>query len=90
MVYTRPDEFRTLEVTVVTLGNELPRVFIVLVPSLLHSVERTCVRVTLRLHIKDGVNGRVTSTDTGHDCILVGTDYGSDAIQHGFLLKERG
>ena len=39
----------------VTLGNELPRVFVVLVPSLLRCVERTRVGVALRLEIEDVV-----------------------------------
>ena len=59
----------------VTLGNELPRVFVVLVPSLLRRVERTRVGIALRLEIEDGVECIRTVLCSGHDCVLVGTDY---------------
>ena len=88
-VYTRSVEFWLLrsQIAVVrtTLRNELTRVTIVLVPSLLRRVERTSIGVALGFEVKDGIDSSATSTDTNHRCILVGAHDGSKRIQHSFL-----
>ena len=53
------------------LGDELTRVPIVLVPSLLRRVERTSIGVALGLQIEDGVDSRATSSNPSHNRILV-------------------
>ena len=70
-----------------TLRNELTRVAIVLVPSLLRRAESTCVGVALGFEVKDGIDSRATSTNTDHRCILVGAHDGSKRIQHSFLCR---
>ena len=70
-----------------TLRNELTRVAIVLVPSLLRRVERTSIGVALGFQVKDGIDSRATSTNTDHRCILVGAHDGSKRIQHSFLCR---
>ena len=90
-IYTRPDESWTSrsQVTVVrtTLRNELTRVAIVLVPSLLRRVERTSIGVALGFQVKDGIDSRATVTNTSHHSVLVGAHDGSKRIQHSFLCR---
>jgi len=64
-----------LEITVVRtwFSHELTRVAIVLVPSLLRRVERTCVGVALGSEVEDRVNSRGAVSDSDHDRILIRT-----------------
>jgi len=65
-------------------GYELAGVKVVLVPSLLASVERTRVGVALALEIIDGIDSvcGVTITDSDHDSVLIRTHYSGDVVQH--------
>ena len=76
-------------VTVVssTLGHELSGVPIVRIPRFLASVQRTCVGVALGFQIKDGVERIRPVLGSGHNSVLVGSDYvGNVADNHVYLL----
>ena len=56
-IYTRSDEFLlSRQEAVVSLGNELPRVFVLAIPSRLGSCKRSRVAVRARLEIEDCVD----------------------------------
>jgi len=51
--------------------NKLSRVAIVSVPRLFASVERSRIRVALRLEIKNGVDSTGCATDPKHNRVLI-------------------
>ena len=69
------------KIPVVTLGNVLPRVFVVAIPSGFRTSKRACEAVASGLEIKDGVS----TTDLDHDRILVRTHNVCDVVEHRFL-----
>jgi len=73
VVYTRSDESQALgvEVPVVTLGNVLPRVLEVAVPSGLGTRKRTREAVATGAKVEDGVDSRSAATDSDHDGVLI-------------------
>ena len=82
-IYTRPDESYLLgsKIPVVALGNVLPRVLVVAIPSGFRTSKRACEAVASGLEIKDGVS----TTDLDHDRILVRTHNVCDVVEHRFL-----
>jgi len=73
VVYTRSDESQALgvEIPVVTLGNILPRVFVVAVPSGLGTRERARVCVATGAQVENGIDRIRRATHSDHDCVLV-------------------
>ena len=81
-VYTRPDESQTLgvKIPVVALGNVLPRVLVVAIPSGFRTSKRACEAVASGPEIKDGVS----TTDLDHDRVLVRAHNVCDVVEHRF------
>ena len=65
----------------VTLGNILPRVLVVAIPSGLRTRETAREAVASGPEIKDGVS----TTDHDYDRILVRTHNVCDVVEHRFL-----
>ena len=87
VVYTRPDESHLLcgKKPVIALGDILPRIAIVAVPSGLGTREGACVAVATGGEIEDGVDRGAATADSDHDRVLVGTHDICDAVEHCFL-----
>ena len=88
-VYTRPAESYLLgsKIPVVTLGNILPRVLVVAIPSGLRTRERAREAVASGLEIEDGVDSVAAATYSDHDCVLIRAHDVGDAVEHIFLKR---
>ena len=86
-VYTRPAESHLLcgKIPVIALGDILPRIAIVAVPSGLGTREGTRVAVATGGEVEDGVDSGAAIADSDHDRVLVGTHDLGDAVEHCFL-----